>query len=79
MAQLDRASPSEGGDCAFESRRVRQNKAPRQWGFFLCRNPRFGRARVRQQVVENKQRAVQNVTVDTQAIYCRVNPPGAPK
>ena len=24
MAQLDRASPSEGGDCAFESRRVRQ-------------------------------------------------------
>ena len=24
VAQLDRASPSEGGDCAFESRRVRQ-------------------------------------------------------
>ena len=24
VAQLDRASPSEGGDCAFESRRVHQ-------------------------------------------------------
>ena len=26
VAQLDRASPSEGGDCAFESRRVHQDK-----------------------------------------------------
>ena len=51
MAQLDRASPSEGGDCAFESRRVRQelNRRLPAVLFLLC-NLRFERACVRQRV-----------------------------
>ena len=39
VAQLDRASPSEGGDCAFESRRVRHEIQPPHGGLIYAVHP----------------------------------------
>ena len=73
VAQLDRASPSEGGDCAFESRRVRQ-KFNRRMAAIWTRG-------VRQQVDLPNDSFGKSSRLPRSRHECvvRGNPPGAPE